>query len=182
MAATRASVTIEAFRRLADDGMLHELDEGEVLSMPPASEQHGDVEGEVFAIIRSFARQHSLGRVYPSDTGFLLSDGTVRSPDVAFVKKQRLAGLDRSGFFPGAPDLAVEVFSPSDSVAGLMRKVRQYFRAGCHTVWIVYPATKEVQVLDASGNDRTLQGEQLLEAPELLPGFSIPAGKLFETD
>jgi Uma2 family endonuclease len=61
-----------------------------------------------------------------------------------------------------------------------MRKVRQYFRNGTHTVWIVYPAKAQVQVLESSGNDRLLTGEAVLETPELLPGFAIPVKEVFE--
>ena len=74
----------------------------------------------------------------------------------------------------------MEIFSPSDSVRQLMRKVKQYFAAGCHTVWTVYPERREINVLEASGADHLLQGDDLLEAPELLPGFSARAADLFE--
>ena len=60
-----------------------------------------------------------------------------------------------------------------------MRKVKQYFAAGCHTVWIVYPDRKEVNVLEASGADRLLTAADTIEAPELLPGFSVPVAEFF---
>jgi len=83
------------------------------------------------------------------------------------------------GFGKGAPDLAVEIFSPSDNVRQLMRKVKQYFAAGTHTVWIVYPDRREVQVLDAAGADRLITGDDPIES-ELLPGFSVPISEFFE--
>jgi Uma2 family endonuclease len=84
------------------------------------------------------------------------------------------------GFAKGAPDLAVEIFSPSDSVRQLMRKVKQYFAAGTHTVWIVYPESQEMQILESTGADRLLQGGDPVEAPDLLPGFSVPLRQFFE--
>lgn len=165
-----------------DDSVRTELDEGELISMPPAGWDHGDSETEILAILRNYVRKHRLGKVLSGDTGFRLRDDTVRSPDVAFVKQERVAELKSKGFAKGAPDLAVEIFSPTDSVAQLMRKVKQYLAAGCHTVWIVYPETQEVHVLESTGADRLLRGEDVLEAPELLPGFTVRVADFFETD
>jgi len=60
-----------------------------------------------------------------------------------------------------------------------MRKVKQYFAAGCHTVWIVYPDRREVNVLEASGTDLLLHENDFIESPELLPGFSVPVAEFF---
>jgi Uma2 family endonuclease len=180
MAAGKTSLSVEDFAKLPDDDLLHELDEGELLTMAPASDEHGGVEIEIARVLANFVKQHSLGRVYGSDTGFVLGPDTVRSPDAAFVRKARLSPTYHRTFFPGAPDLAVEVFSPSDSVPQLMRKVRQYLKAGSHTVWIVYPETKQVHVFEAAGPDRILHPGDVLEAPTLLPGFSVPVASLFE--
>ncbi len=99
---------------------------------------------------------------------------------MAFIRKERVPAVCGPGWVKGAPDLAVEIFSPEDSVRQLMRKVKQYFAAGCHTVWIVYPETQEVQALEATGSDRLLTGDDTLEAPELLPGFSVQISEFFE--
>ena len=120
-----------------DDTVQVELDEGELVTMPPAGEEHGDCETTIILILGEFVRTHGLGKVYTGDTGFRLSRDTMRSPDVAFVRKERVEAIRSKGFAKGAPDLAVEIFAPSDSVRQLMRKVKQYFAAGCHTVWIV---------------------------------------------
>ena len=156
-----------------------ELDEGELVEMAPASEDHGNLEIEIAFLLKRFAKEYDLGRVYAGDTGFRLSDGTLRSPDVAFVRKSRVEEVRSLGFGNGAPDLAVEIFSPSDSVAQLMRKLKQYFAAGTHTVWIVYPERREVHVLEASGADRILDGDDVLDASELLPGFSTLIAAFF---
>lgn len=177
---TKAILSLDQFEKLPDDGMFHELDEGELISMAPTSEGHGDIEAEIVTQLRLHVKQQSLGKVYCGDMGFRLDEDTVRAPDVAFVRKERLGARDRTRYFDGAPDLAVEIFSPSDSVPQLMRKVRQYLRAGSHTVWVVYPETKEMQVFEAAGADRILRAGDLLDAPELLPGFSIPVSALFE--
>jgi Uma2 family endonuclease len=171
-------MTLKEFERLPEDDLCHELDHGEVVSMPPASDEHGDVCAEIVRVLRNFAKERGLGRVYGGETVFVLGPDTVRVPDVAFVVRER-AALRRS-FFPGAPDLAVEVYSPSESIPHLMRKVRQYLDAGCHTVWVVYPEEKRVHVVSGSGDDHILSSGDVLDAPQLLPGFSVAIDSLFE--
>ena len=162
-----------------DDSVQIELDEGELIKMAPAALNHGKYEVRIAALLHAHAQRHALGVVYCGDTGFTLGPDTVRAPDVAFIQTARLASVEGDVFGNGAPDLAVEIFSPSDSVRQLMRKVKQYFAAGCHTVWIVYPDRREVQVLEAAGADRLLTDADTLEAPELLPGFSTPVKDVF---
>jgi Uma2 family endonuclease len=163
-----------------DDSVQLELDEGELITMPPAGMDHGSQGIDISFVLKAFVKKHRLGRVYGADTGFRLSDDTVRAPDIAFVRKERLAAVHRKGFGFGAPDLAIEILSPSDSIRQLTRKIRQYLAAGCHTVWVVHPERKEIDVYEKSGADRTLTADDRLEAPELLPGFSILVGELFE--
>jgi Uma2 family endonuclease len=176
---TKTLLTAEELELMPDDDSVQiELDEGELITMPPAGGRHGRCGVRIITILETFARSRKLGWIYTPDTGFRLKDDTVRAPDVAFVRQNRVA--DVRGFIHGHPDLAVEIFSPSDQVRQLMRKVKQYFAAGTHTVWIVYPDRKEVQILEASGADRLLQGGDPIEAPELLPGFSVSISEFFE--
>ena len=164
----------------SDDSVRLELIEGELITMPPAGEDHGYIGLEIGSEVRNFVKRHKLGRTYGSETGFRLSDDTVLAPDVAFVCKERVPTVRSRGFAKGAPDLAIEVVSPSNTVPELLRKIRLYFKAGCHTVWVVDRDRSEIQVFEASGNDRTLRPGDLLECPDLLPGFSLPVADLFE--
>ncbi len=123
-----------------------ELDEGELITHPVEKfAKHGEAWTSSFLQqeLWEFAKPRKLGRVYPGNTGFRLRDDTVRCPDVAFVRKERVESVRSKGFARGVPDLAVEIFSPSDSVRQLMRKVKQYLAAGCHTVWIFYPERRK---------------------------------------
>lgn len=176
----RTLLSIEDFAKLPDEGLLYELDDGELITMAPASEEHGDIGAEFTMVLRQFVKAHGSGKVYNADTGFRLSRDTVRAPDVAFVRKDRLGPRASKSFFEGTPDLAVEIFSPSDSVPQLMRKVRQYFTAGTHTVWVVYSESRQVHVFEAAGKDRILNADDALECSELLPGFGVQIGALFE--
>jgi Uma2 family endonuclease len=178
---TKTLLTADELEQMPDDDSVRtELDEGELITMPPTGLDHAYFEIRIASILDQYVRQHRLGRTYCGEPGFRLSPGTVRAPDVAFIRQERLNAMKSKGFANGAPDLAVEIFSPSDSVPQLMRKVKQYFAAGCHTVWIVYPDARELHVLETSGADRILGQGDLLEAPELLPGFSVPLSEFFE--
>ncbi|HXB68804.1 MAG TPA: Uma2 family endonuclease [Candidatus Acidoferrales bacterium] len=178
---TKTLLTADELEQMpGDDSVRLELDEGELITMPPAGFDHGDYGENIALRLGNYVKKHRLGKVIICEVGFRLRDDTVRAPDVSFIRRERVQAVRHRGFGRGAPDLAVEIFSPSDSVRQLMRKVKQYFAAGCHTVWIFYPEQREVNVLEATGADRLLQGDDLLEAPELLPGFSVPVSEFFE--
>jgi Uma2 family endonuclease len=178
---TKTLLTADELERMPDDDTVQiELDEGELITMPPAGGEHGYIELGIGSDLRVFVRKHKLGRVYGAETGFRLSRDTVRAPDAAFVRTERVEAIHSEGFMKGAPDLAVEVFSPTDSIRQLRRKVKQYLAAGCHTVWVLYPKRKQVDVHEATGVIRTVSGSEVLEAPELLPGFFVKVAELFE--
>jgi len=175
-------VSLQEFERLAaEDGAFYELDEGEVIAMSAVRRKHGKVQNTIVFLLNLWQEEHRGGAVYEAETGFLLGDDppTVRVPDAAFVRAER-DFESPEGYVLGAPDLAVEVVSPTDSASYLMRKVRQYLKHGGHTVWLVYPDSREVQVFEVSGAVRVVSEGQMLEAPELLPGFSVPVARLFE--
>jgi Uma2 family endonuclease len=182
--ATRTLLTAEQLAGLSgedDRYKLAELDEGELIEGAAASARHGCVGVRLAALLYAFVHDRSLGTLYGTEAGFVLTRNpdTVVCPDLAFVRSERVPEGDTDEFFPGAPDLAVEIFSKTYTFPRLMRIVRQYFRYGTHTVWILYPAKTQVQVLEFSGKNRLLSSEAVLESPELLPGFSIPIKEVF---
>lgn len=178
---TKTLLTADDLERMPEDDTVRlELDQGELITMPPAGGEHGELGLDIGRIVGNYVKAHKLGRCYGADTGFRLNDDTVRAPDFSFIRNERAPKGRTTGFLRMAPDLAVEVVSPSDSVPQLMRKIKQYFAAGTHTVWVVYPEQKQLHVLEASGADRILNTGDTLECPELLPGFSVPVESLFE--
>lgn len=181
MPLVKTHMTIEEFAALPDDGMFHELDEGELVTMPPAGGEHGHVEMNVTVVLANFIRKRQLGRLYPSDTGFRLSvkPPLVLAPDLAFLRAERVAAEEHSGFIPGAPDLAVEVMSPSDTARSMQRKVAQYFRHGTGCVWVVHPKQRQVHVYTAPDRVEILVGSQPVTAPGVLPGFAVAAQQFF---
>jgi Uma2 family endonuclease len=103
---------------------------------------------------------------------------TAHAPDVSFIRTERARTLDLDRRFECAPDLAVEVISPSETAAEIAHKVWQYLQAGS-AVWVVYPDDRTVHVFETSKNARVLEADDLLEAPNLLPGFSVRVSELF---
>jgi len=175
--AAKTLLTLEQFERLPDDGLRHELDEGELVSMPPTFTLHGKVLIVTSSLLFNFVRPRSLGLVV-SDVGFQLSADTLRAPDIAFIKADRVPSLDLERRFQGAPDLAIEIISPSETAAGIAHKVRQYLHAGA-IVWVLYPKDRSAHVFDSAKTARILEGDDLLDAPALLPGFSVRVSEFF---
>ena len=119
---------MEQLAQLPKEDSLYELDEGELITMALRSGRQRIVEGRILRLLDRFMLENGLGQVLPSDTGFILSrePDTVRAPDVAYLTPEKVRRIPDEGFVPFAPDLAVEVVSPSDSYSSLLRKAQQY--------------------------------------------------------
>jgi len=157
-----------------------ELVRGELIMMSPAGSEHGSIIVNITAPLATFVKQHRLGHVFSADTGFHIArdPDTVRAPDVAFVRQERIAGEIPKGFFPGAPDLAVEVVSPGDRASEVLAKVQDWLEAGSAAVWIVDPHTRRVSVY-RGGEVAVLKEADSLAGGDLLPGFSLPVTDVF---
>lgn len=162
-----------------------ELVRGVIRMMTPASAPHGIVSGNVYGLLWTFVREHRLGRCFTDGTGFALPGlpNTVRSPDAAFVRADRLpaAGVrTSSGFLPLAPDLAVEVLSPSETASDLDEKLADYLTAGTPFVWVIDPARRRVSIVAADAPVRWLREGDTLDGGTVLPGFSCAVAELFD--
>lgn len=158
-----------------------ELVRGELATMTPSGFTHGEVALALGGALRDYAREHSLGRVVGTDAGFVLSSepDTVRAPDIAFVRASRLPAEPITGYFPGAPDLAVEIASPSESATDLDAKVQDYLRAGTRMVWVIHPALRSARVWRAGGETTWVEPDGTLEGGEVLPGLALPLAEVF---
>jgi Uma2 family endonuclease len=173
-------LTLEQFDQLpVVEGVLYELDEGEVLTMTEPMPRHNVVRDNIEDLLRHFAHPRNLGRVF-LETGYQLSSDIVRIPDISFLPADRMGDIDLDRRIVGAPALAVEVVSPSDLAQELARKVDQYLAAGSREVWVVYPLMFEVHVFRAGGQASVLGPDDVLESPDLLPGFAVKVAQLFE--
>jgi Uma2 family endonuclease len=177
--ATRALVTVDDFVRLPDtvDGsnVRYELVEGEVITVAPAMLPHNLVRDNFVIVLKPFVRSHDLGTVV-AEQPFHLFEGTIRVPDVAFVRAGREIATDKP--IEGAPELAIEVVSPSNTPREIDQRISDYFAAGCRRLWVVYPEDREVYIHGLAGVTRR-RAEDLLEDTELLPGFSVKVSELF---
>jgi Uma2 family endonuclease len=170
-------LSVEEFAALPDDGMKHELNEGELIVMPPPKPRHGDCQLSLGSAVREFVVSRGLGRVY-TESGYRLTPHTVRGPDVSFVRTSRLQDPDE--YFDGAPDLAVEIVSPGDDASDLREKIKQYLDAGTSVVWVVYPRSRQIEIHTPDKTIRRLGVEDMLEAPKLLPGFQLSVSAILQ--
>ena len=173
-------MTADELLAMPDDGSRkYELVRGELISMSPAGEAHGGVAAIITWSLIDFARKRRLGKVYSSDTGFLVARNpdTVRQPDVSFVIAERVVKTVK--FVPIPPDLVVEVISPNDSYAEVEKKVDEYLTAGTRVVIVVNPQLQTATVSTRQGMKK-LSIEDTLTAGDVVPGWSIPIRELFE--
>lgn len=171
----------EAFEQLPDgDGFHRELIEGELQILPPVKLGHSKVAKRIFKALLA-AEAAGSGQAY-FEAGFKLAANAVSwvQPDVSFVRGQRVEDTDDSSYFTGAPELAIEVVSPSESASDLSRKVDLMLKAGSLAVWVVYPRQRKVDVHLPGGATHRLDAGDTLSLPELLPGFELPVTKVFE--
>jgi len=172
----------EDLLHLPDDGQRYELVEGWLLSEPPPSHLHGLVQVRVGSLLAGCARSTGAGAVY-SGSGFLLArdPDTVRAPDVAFVRRDRVRSVGRTGtYFPDAPDLAVEIRSPGDRPGEIRAKVADYLGAGARLVWVIDPQAERVTVYRSRLRPRILMRDGTLDGGDVLPGFSVAMLELFD--
>ncbi len=163
------------------DGSPTELRRGEVVVLSPPSFIHGWVQNQIGFALESYARSSKSGRV-TVESGMLTEDGpdTVRGPDVAFWSFARLPLNQTPVVFANiAPDLAVEVVSPSNSRKEVAKKVREYFAAGGPMVWVVDPDERTVTVYRKPGDGKVLWDDATLTGDDVLPGFSCPVSDFF---
>ena len=173
-------MTAEELLALPDD--VHaELVDGVLVVMSPASGPHGSIATRLLGVLYAWVQERGAGELFDSSTGFLLRrhPDTVRSPDVAFVRAERLPGGVQPGFVPLAPDLAVEILSPSNSAAEMNHKLADYFRHGTRLVWVVDPDARTVTTYAAGAVPRRLGGDDPLEGGDVLPGLAVPVAALF---
>jgi Uma2 family endonuclease len=164
-------------------GQRYELVRGELVEMALTSSEHGYIELNLAATLRSFVREHALGKVVSGEVGFVLDareTPTVRAADVAFIATQRLPGGELpKQFAQFAPDLVVEVVSPADSYSEMMRKVQDWLQAGVRLVWVVDPSAKTVAVHREGTTVRIYGEEDTLSGDDVLPGFECKVADIF---
>ncbi|MGE3272323.1 MAG: Uma2 family endonuclease [Chloroflexota bacterium] len=175
-------MTADDLWQLPDDGLRHELVRGELRTMAPPGFSHGRTATRIGRSLDRFAEMHRLGVVMTSEVGFRLTANpdTVRAPDVCFISNERLRETGRpEGYYPGTPDLAIEVVSPNDRYTEVAEKVAEWLEYGARLVFVVDARRQTVWVhrpgrsVDVLGLDDVLSGE------DVVPGWTLPVRELF---
>ena len=177
-------LTAEEFWALPDvPGKRYELVRGEPVEIPPAGAAQGLIVSSICYLLLTFVSSRELGCVCGDGVGYILArdPDLVRIPDVSFVARERVpAGGIPEGFWPLAPDLAVEIVSPNDRAEEVQGKVREYLAAGSRLVWVVWPRLRLVTVHEAGGGYRELGPDDDLDGGDVLPGFRVRVAELLE--
>ena len=181
MATLKTLLTAADLLRISSSGKRCGLVKGVLTEMTPSGARHGRVAMRIGRILAEYVGRQSLGEVFAAETGFRIyrDPDTVRAPDAAFVSAERPPEELPERYLDLAPDLAVEVISPSDSATEVQAKVESWLRAGVRLVWVVYPSTKSVVVYTGLDHGRVLTEEDDLSGQPALPGFACPVKELF---
>jgi Uma2 family endonuclease len=176
VAVERRLMTAEELLRLPDDGMRHELIDGELRTMAPAGGSHGRDGAWAHLHLGNHIQAHGLGDMFMAETGFLLrrQPDRVRAPDFAFIRAGQVPpeGLP-PGYVPIPPDLVLEVVSPDDTAAEIRQKVQEWLEFGCRAVWVLF-AGPRLDAYSADGSVRAYGPGDELDGGDVLPGFRMP--------
>lgn len=177
--AAMALMTAEELLATSPPNKRTELVRGVLVVREPAGFRHGAVSAVLTSLLRDHVARHRLGLVVAAETGFLLArePDTVRAAAVAFVRRERIPNPEPLGYAPLAPDLVVEVLSPSDRPGETLAKVGEWLSAGSRLVWVVDPVRRLARVYRADGSETVLQETESLDGEDVVPGFSCRLGE-----
>lgn len=178
---TKKIITADDLLAMSSKGR-YELTEGRLIEMSPPGSEHGLIVFSISLVIGNYVKQKKLGKVFAAETGFRLSRNpdTVRAPDVAFVSSARLPRPLPRGYMDLAPDLVVEVVSPSDDADDMQLKIKEWLDAGAKMVCYVYPSSRQVVIYRSLRDVRVLTDADALLGDDVLPDFSLPVNEIFE--
>ena len=183
MVTTTRPVTAEELLVMPDDGFRYELVRGELRKMAPAGYDHGRIAGAIAIRLGMYAIEGGLGEVCVAEPGFRLESDPdhIRAPDASFVRRERAeAARGTPGFFPGAPDIAVEVISPSDSYTEVEEKVADWLDAGTLAVIVVDPRRRTAKVHRSPTEVVVLTEEDVLAVEDVVPGWQMSIKDIFK--
>ena len=182
MDVVRQQVTADELLHMPDDGFRYELVRGELRRMTPAGSEHGRIAVRITWRLARHVEENRLGTVYAAETGFRLATDpdTVRAPDVAFVSRDRVEAVGEvEGFWPEAPQLAVEVISPGDSYADVEEKVFDWLDAGTKMVVVINPRQRSATVYKSPTDITALAEADVLDGGDVVPGFELAVREIF---
>jgi Uma2 family endonuclease len=176
-------MTAEELFRLKLPGKRTELVRGVLVVREPPGYLHGAITADLANFLKNFVDANKLGRVLAAETGFKLTaePDTVRAADISFIRRERLPDPPPEGYAALAPDLVVEVFSPSDRPGEVLAKIADWLQAGCRLVWVVDPRRRHVRVYRGDGTESLVADSETLNGEDVIPGFACPVGSFLRT-
>ena len=175
--------TADELFSLPDTGQRYELVRGELRTMTPAGSEHGSIAMNVGIALGSYIQAHNLGVIYAAETGFKIASNpdTVRAPDVAFVRQEKVEALGGvpTGYWPGAPDLVVEVISPNDLYHEVDEKITDWLNAGVQVVLVVNPRQRTIRLYRTATDTTIFTDADTLTIPDLLPGWALEVKRVW---
>jgi Uma2 family endonuclease len=169
--------TADDLEKMPNDGKTYELHNGVLIEVAGSGERQSTLAAWIIYLLFSHLMEHKLGgTVTGADGTYVLAAYNTRIPDVAYVREQQ----DIVGFHRGAPDLAVEVVSPSNSPQEMQQRAGEYLNAGSSLVWIVNPDTLTVDVYLQGGTRTVYSGSMILDGGDVIPGLKLPVSRIFE--
>lgn len=165
-----------AFSLLNRDLRIERNAQGELIIMPPAGGETSERNAEITMQLRQWAKREGEGVTFDSSAGFRLANGSVRSPDAAWLKRSRfdiLTAEERKKFLPLCPEFVVELRSPTDSLSMLQEKMQEYIDNGAQLAWLIDPEQKRLYVYRAGEPAQELDQPETVSGDPLLPGFVL---------
>ena len=176
---TKGPATIDDLYNVPEDGRKYELVDGEIL-VSPGGFRHGRVSVQIGYLLKRFLENSPIGVVCGADLGIVFPNGNLRSPDVTFVRNEKVpVGEAAERFLEAVPDLVVEVLSPGDHMRHVADKIGEFLECGVPLVWLVDPQQETVTVYRSLTDTRQLQGDDLIEGNSVLPGFTAKVSDFF---
>jgi Uma2 family endonuclease len=178
-------LTYDDFLQFPEDGKRHELIDGEHYVAPTPNSRHQAISGNLFGLIWSYLQHHPIGRVFSAPLDVIFSDFDVVEPDVLYLSSQRFAEIETSPWIKGAPNLVVEIGSPTTRKRDETIKRRLYERFGVDEYWVIDPELDTIKVYRRTTDcyeriaELTVENRDVLTTP-LLPGLDLPLAKIFE--
>lgn len=157
-----------------------ELVRGRLIVREPAKHRHGLVAANLLIEIGIYLKSNPIGQVLAAETGFTLARNpdTVRAPDVAYLRADRVPTVEVAGFDELAPDLVVEVLSPGDRARAVQTKINDWLAAGTLLVWVIDPRRRLARVYRADRTVSVLTETDSLDGEDVLPGLSLAVSRV----
>jgi Uma2 family endonuclease len=183
MSVAEQLMTVDEFAHLAADGRMRELVCGRVVDMNPPGSLHGIVVIRIASLLDAFVQSRKIGRVLGGDSGVItrMNPDSLRGADVAYLSFARAPRGSLAGktYFTVAPELVFEVLSPFDRWSDVLEKIAEYLHAGVVAVCVANPDDRTVQIFTSDAPAKKLKGEEILEVPNVLPGFQCRVDEFF---